>query len=99
MYRYRDLKYRFQRLRILFYLLVSIPINTGKIFMFTIFSFIFRRNIKKKSKYPNYNYPKRLCENWKYYFKKEVKAILCSENKSKNRRGRSIYGLNFWHIQ
>ena len=41
MYRYRDLNYRFQRIRILFYLLLSIPINIGKFFLFTIFSFIF----------------------------------------------------------
>jgi hypothetical protein len=41
MYKYRDLKYRFQRSRILFYLLVSIPINISKIFLFTILSFIF----------------------------------------------------------
>ena len=35
MYRYRDLNYRFQRIRIVLYLLASIPINIGKIFLFT----------------------------------------------------------------
>lgn len=41
MYKYRDLKYSFQRSRILFYLLLSIPVNIGRILFFIFLSFIF----------------------------------------------------------
>jgi len=41
MSKYRDLKYRFPRIRIQLYLFASIPINISKIFLFIFFSFIF----------------------------------------------------------
>lgn len=41
MYKYRDLKYSFQRSRILFYLLLSIPVNIGRVLLFIFLSFIF----------------------------------------------------------
>ena len=51
MYRYRDLNYRFQRIRIVLYLLASIPINIGKIFLFIFFSFIFMNQNRILSKF------------------------------------------------